>query len=61
MCAVEGDLLTLLGRMPGEEDLERKLNDFEREKRNGFDKKCTEYKQVDTKLSRHKFQKEQDE
>ena len=62
MCAVEGDMLTLLGHMPGEEeDLVKKLTDFEREKRSVLERKRTEHKQMDTKLSRHKFEKEQDE
>ena len=62
MCGVEADLLSLLGHMPGEEeDLERKLSGFEREKNQVFQRKSIEHRKVDGQLSRQVIQKEEKE
>lgn len=62
MCSVEADLLSVLGHMPGEEeDIERKLVNFDKEKDKLWRKKLDEQKKLNTQLSRHQFHKEQDE
>ena len=62
MCSVEADLLSILGHMPGEEeDVERKLSSFEKDKDKLWRKKFDEQKKLNAQLSRHQFQKEQEE
>ena len=62
MCSVEADLLSVLGHMPGEEeDIERKLVNFDKEKDRLWRKKFDEQKKLNTQLSRHQLHKEQEE
>ena len=61
MCSIEAVLLDLLGHMPGEEeDLERKLNNFEREKNKVLENKLNEQKRVDSRMQLQQFHKDQD-
>lgn len=62
MFGIEADLLNLLGHIPSEdEDLERKVTEFERGKNKVLRSKLDEQKRVDSQLSRQKFEKEQKE
>ena len=62
MCSVEADLLPVLGHMPGEEeDIERKLVNFDKEKDKLWTKKFDEQKKLNAQLSRHQLHKEQEE
>ena len=62
MCGVEAELLSVLGHMPGEEeDLERKLTQFEREKNQSMRRKEAELKKAEFQLSQQRYQKEEKE
>ncbi len=62
MHGVETELLSVLGHMPGEEeDLERKLTQFEREKNQSLRKKEAELKKAEFLHSQQRYQKEEKE